>query len=169
MAPGILISSGFYLDEHCLACLMLFWWIAVSFHCCRKILGRGVGASRGMNRIMWRWVLIESRCWCDQGRRRDEGLRSAAIRRHTSRISVVTDSANLEKTGCFIVKIRNKCRVFRCTVNWARARLKTAFIASGAAGSSSFYAARGEGMCSSRYGKFSPAGDWRRYCKRGHH
>ncbi|WP_232288141.1 hypothetical protein, partial [Gimesia maris] len=47
----------------------------------------------------------------------------------------------LEKTGSFIVKSTNKCRVFRCTVNWIRARPKTTLIAGGAQRSSSFYAA----------------------------
>ena len=32
----------------------------------------------------------------------------------------------------------NNCRVFQCTVNWARARLRKAFIAFGAAASSGF-------------------------------
>ena len=56
--------------------------------------------------------------WC-----RGERVRCVATRRHTSGISGVTVSDNLEKSGCFMVKIRNNCRVFRCTVNWARARL----------------------------------------------
>jgi len=100
-----------------------------------------MGASRGMNNIMWRYGLIKERCWCEQWRCRDEALRCVATRRLPSRTGVLSGSANLDKSGCIAVKIQNNCRVFQCTVNWARARLKTALIAVGAQWSSSFYAA----------------------------
>ncbi len=108
--------------------------------CSREILEKSVGRSREMNDLMWRYLSIRARYlavlrWC-----RDESQRSAATRRHTSRTGVVSGSANLEKTGCFMVKTRNNCRVFQCTVNWARARHSLAFIAGGAQRSSSFYA-----------------------------
>ncbi|QDT78692.1 hypothetical protein Mal35_21420 [Gimesia maris] len=90
----------------------------------------------GINRIGWRSGLIQGRCWCEQWRFRGERLRSAATRRHTFGTGAVLRTAYLEKTGCFTVKIRNKWRVFQCTVNWARARPKTTLIAGGVAGSS---------------------------------
>jgi hypothetical protein len=37
-------------------------------------------------------------------------------------------SEDLEKTGSFMVMIKNQCRVFRCTVNWSRARLTLSHI-----------------------------------------
>ncbi|QDT90068.1 hypothetical protein Pan161_17130 [Gimesia algae] len=107
------------------------WWI---------ILWKGVGRSRGMNNKMWRSVLTGVRClavlmWC-----RDENLRCAATRRHTSVTCVDSTTEYLEKTGSFIVKRTNKCRVFWCTVNWPRARPESTLIAGGAPRSSSFYA-----------------------------
>ena len=108
------------------------WWI---------ILWKGLGRSRGMNSKMWRTVLIWERCLAVLRRCRDENLRSASTRRHTLGTGVVLTSEYLEKTGSFIVKSTNKCRVFRCTVNWIRARPKTTLIAGGAQRSSSFYAA----------------------------
>ena len=113
-------------------CGLVAWWI---------ILWKVMGASRGMNNIMWRYGLIKERCWCEQWRCRDEALRCVATRRLPSRTGVLSGSANLDKSGCIAVKIQNNCRVFQCTVNWARARLKTALIAVGAQWSSSFYAA----------------------------
>ena len=109
-----------------------------SVACCMVIiLWKGVGRSTGMNNKMWRWALIGGRClavlrWC-----RDESLRCGATRRITSRTGVISGSANLEKTGPFVVKNTNKWPVFRCTVNWARARPRSTLIASGATGSSS--------------------------------
>ncbi len=100
-----------------------------------------MGVSRGMNKIMWRYGLIWERCLAVLRWYRGERLRCVATRRVISRTGVVSGSANREKTGSFVVKTGNNCRVFRCTVNWARARLKTALIAVGAAASSSFYAA----------------------------
>ena len=109
------------------------WWI---------ILWKGVGRSRGMNNKLWRSGLTGVRClavlsWC-----RDESCRCAATRRHTSRTGADLISEYLEKTGCFIVYLKNWWRVFQCTVNWARARPGTALIAGGVPRSSSFYAAR---------------------------
>ena len=43
---------------------------------------------------------------------------------------------NLEKRDDIRVMIANRCRVFQCSVNWARARPKTALIAMGAGESS---------------------------------
>ena len=94
-----------------------------------------------MNNIMWRYGLILGRCRGEQWRCRGEALRCVATRRHTLRTGGVSSSANREKTGSFLVKIYNSCRVFQCTVNWSRARPKTALIAGGAQRSSSFYAA----------------------------
>lgn len=107
------------------------WWI---------ILWKGLGRSRGMNSKMWRTVLIWERCLAVLRRCRDENLRSASTRRHTLGTGVVLTSEYLEKTGSFIVKRTNKCRVFWCTVNWPRARPESTLIASGAPRSSSFYA-----------------------------
>ncbi|WP_291170990.1 hypothetical protein [Gimesia sp.] len=94
-----------------------------------------------MNNIMWRYGLTGDRPAATSGRCRGEALRCVATRRVTSRTSVLSGSANREKTGSFLVKINNSCRVFRCSVNWARARPKTALIAVGTQRSSSFYAA----------------------------
>ena len=107
------------------------WWI---------ILWKGVGRSREMNNQMWRYGLTANRCAATSGRCRGERLRCAATRRHTSRTGVFLISEDREKTGFILVKSTNKCCVFWCTVNWARARLKTALIASGAVGSSAIYA-----------------------------
>ena len=104
------------------------------------ILEKGAGASRGMNRIGWRYRLIPARCRVVLERCRGEGLRCAATRRHTLRTGADSGSEDLEKTGCFIVMTANKCRVFQCTVNWARARPRTTLIAVGAAGSSRKFA-----------------------------
>ena len=109
--------------------------------CSWKILGKGVGRSREMNDLMWRYLSIRARYlavlrWC-----RDESQRSAATRRHTLRTGADVTSEYLEKSGCFAVKNANKWCVFQCTVNWARARHSLAFIARGAQRSSSFYAA----------------------------
>ncbi|QDT93854.1 hypothetical protein Pan161_55410 [Gimesia algae] len=104
--------------------------------CGRVNLMEGREGIKWILRTGWRSVLIRVRCWDEQCRGRGERLRCVATRRHTSRTGNVSCSANLEKTGSFVVKIKNKCRVFQCTVNWARARLKTAFIAVGTAGSS---------------------------------
>ena len=123
--------------------LLLLWssfWCSICgfVACCMVIiLWKGVGRSTGMNNKMWRWALIGGRClavlrWC-----RDESLRCGATRRITSRTGVISGSANLEKTGPFVVKNTNKWPVFRCTVNWARARPRSTLIASGATGSSS--------------------------------
>ena len=100
-----------------------------------------MGASRGMNNTMWRYGLTEDRPAAMSGRCRGEALRCVAIRRVTLRTGVVVISAYLEKTGSFIVQSQNKWLVFQCTVNWARARLKTALIASGAAASRGVYSA----------------------------
>ncbi len=104
--------------------------------CSRVNLKEGHETIKSVFRLVWRYLLILNRCRGDQCRYCADRLRCAATRRHTSRTGVVSGSANLEKTGCFIVKTRNKCRVFWCTVNWPRARHRTAFIAVGAAGSS---------------------------------
>ncbi len=97
------------------------------------------GRQGGRHQRIRRYLLIRVRYWYEQWRCRDERLQCAATRRVTSRMGVVSGSANLEKTGCIAVKIQNKCRVFQCTVNWARARLSLALIASGAAGSSRIF------------------------------
>ncbi len=88
----------------------------------------------------WRCLLIGNRYRGDQGRCCGDGSRSAATRRHTSVTCVDSTTEYLEKTGSFIVKRTNKCRVFWCTVNWPRARPESTLIASGAPRSSSFYA-----------------------------
>ena len=103
------------------------WWI---------ILWKDLGRSRGMNNKMWRYGLTGNRAAATSGRFRGEALRCVSTRRVTSRTGVKMRTANLEKTGSFVVKSQNRWPVFQCTVNWARARPKTALIASGAAGSS---------------------------------
>ena len=108
------------------------WWI---------ILGKVMGASMGMNNIMWRYGLTGDRPAATSGRYRGEGLRCVATRRVTLRTGVVVISANVEKTGSFIVKTWNRWLVFQCSVNWARARPKTALIAVGAAASRGVYSA----------------------------
>ncbi len=95
------------------------------------------GCQGGLNRIGWRSESIWARSGMIFGRFWREGLRSAATRRHTLVTGVVMQTENMEKRGCFMVKIKNKCRVFQCSVNWARARHRTTFIAVGAAASSS--------------------------------
>ena len=94
------------------------------------------GRQEGLIRIGWRCLLILDRCWCEQWRFRDERLRSAATRRHTSRTGADLRTEDLEKRGCFIVMTANKCRVFQCSVNSTRARPKTTLIDVGAVESS---------------------------------
>ncbi len=108
----------------------------VMMHLMVLILEKGAGASRGMNRVGWRYKLIPARSGAVPGRCRGDGQRSAATRRHTLRTGVDSGSEDLEKSGCFIVMISNHGHVFQCTVNWSRARHNSAFIAVGAAGSS---------------------------------
>ncbi len=125
----VVMLEGFNLLNNLFSvvCGSVAWWI---------ILWKVMGASRGMNNIMWRYGLTGNRPAAMSGRCRDDGLRCVAIRRVTSRTGGVSGSVNLEKTGSFVVKSQNRWPVFQCTVNWARARPKTALIASGAAGSS---------------------------------
>ncbi len=92
-----------------------------------------------LNKVDWRYRLIWNRCWSEEWRHRDEGLRCVATRRHTLGTSAVSSSANLEKTGCIMVKSWNKRLVFQCTVNWARARLISAFIVVGVQASRGVY------------------------------
>ncbi len=94
------------------------------------------GCQGGLNRIGWRYESIWARSGVIFGRFRDERLRSAATRRHTSRTGADVRTDYLEKRGVNAVHTTNKCRVFQCTVNWARARPKTTLIAVGATGSS---------------------------------
>ena len=91
----------------------------------------------GMNGIGWRYGLTAIRYWAMAGRLWGETLRCAATRRVTSGMSADMRTDYLEKTGLFTVKIRNRCRVFQCSVNWSRARHVLVFIAVGAAASSS--------------------------------
>ncbi|QDT91309.1 hypothetical protein Pan161_29660 [Gimesia algae] len=93
------------------------------------------GCQGGTNRIGWRYGLIGGRSGAIFGWCRSERLRSAATRRHTSGTDADVGTDYLEKKGLNRVHTANKWRVFRCTVNWARARLKAALIAVGAAGS----------------------------------
>ncbi|QDT94478.1 hypothetical protein Pan161_61740 [Gimesia algae] len=97
----------------------------------------------------WRTVLMGTRYEAVLKRCRDEVLRSVATRRHTWRTGAVSGSEDLEKTGCIVVKIENNWRVFQCSVNWARARPKTALIAGGAQWSSSMFAGTEYEQCSS--------------------
>ena len=117
------------------------WFRCMLGYSCWIILGKDRGASRGMNNQLWRYGLIKDRCWGEQWRCRGEELRCVATRRVTLRTGVVSGSANVEKTGSFIVKTWNRWLVFQCSVNWARARLKTALIAVGAAASRGIYSA----------------------------
>ncbi|QDU13559.1 hypothetical protein CA11_13420 [Gimesia maris] len=80
-------------------------------------LREGREAIKWIFRMLWRCLLMWNRCRGDQWRYCADGSRSAATRRHTSGTGAVSGSENLEKTGCFIVKIKNNCRVFQCTVN----------------------------------------------------
>ncbi len=90
----------------------------------------------GLNGIGWRYGLTANRYGAMAGRLCGETLRCAATRRGTSGMSADMRTDDLEKTGLFIVKIRNRCRVFQCSVNWSRARRVLVFIAVGAAASS---------------------------------
>ena len=117
------------------------WFRCMLGYSCSIILWKVMGASRGMNNIMWRYGLTENRPAATSGRWWDEGLRCVATRRVTARTGVISGSANREKTGCFVVKTWNRWLVFQCSVNWSRARLRIALIVSGAQRSSSFYAA----------------------------
>ncbi len=94
------------------------------------------GRQGGMNRIGWRYRLTGVRSAATSGRFCGDERRCVATRRHTWGTDVGVQTAYLEKTGCFTVNISNNCRVFQCTVNWARARPETTLIAVGAAGSS---------------------------------
>ena len=108
----------------------------------RMNLMQGRGGSKWRWGTMWRYRLIRGRWIAMLKRCRGEGLRCAATRTSTFGTSVVTGSANLEKTGCFIVKKWNKRRVFQCTVNWSRARHVLAFISVGLAESRRVYSGR---------------------------
>ncbi|HBL47445.1 MAG TPA: hypothetical protein DDZ90_29085, partial [Planctomycetaceae bacterium] len=70
-----------------------------------------------LNKFGWRTGLTEGRSGVMPGRCCGEGLRCAATRRITLRMSKVSSSANLENKGCFIVKNTNDWSVFQCTVN----------------------------------------------------
>ncbi|MDF1747058.1 MAG: hypothetical protein P1V19_25425, partial [Gimesia sp.] len=61
-----------------------------------------------MNNKMWRYRLIPGRCSGIPERCRGEERRCAATRTRTLRTGVVAGSANLEKTGLFLVKTWNK-------------------------------------------------------------
>ena len=84
---------------------------------CEDHLREWAEGSKRIFRMMWRCLLIRTRYRTLPGRCRDDGVRSAATRRHTLRTCVVSGSANLEKTGLFLVKTANKWLVFQCTVN----------------------------------------------------
>ena len=114
-----------------------FWFLISDFwhRCMVIILWKDMSRSRGMSNTMWRYGLTANRPAATSGRCRGEALRCVATRRVTLRTGVVAISANLEKTGSFVVKIANKWLVFQCTVNWARARLSLSLIAVGAAAS----------------------------------
>ncbi len=109
--------------------------------CMVIILWKDMGRSRGMNNKMWRYGLTGNRAAATSGRFRGEALRCVSTRRFTLRTGVNMRTDYLEKRGSFVVKSQNRWPVFRCTVNWSRARLKTALIAGGAQRSSSVYAA----------------------------
>ncbi len=83
----------------------------------------------------WRYELTGDRCAAVLRRYRVEALRCVATRRITSRTGAVTGSEDLEKTGSFVMKIKNRCPVFQCSVNWSRARPRIALIAVGVSGS----------------------------------
>ncbi len=117
------------------------WEIGFVF-LCEEHLRKWLEGSKGILKMLWRYRLIPGRCLGEPERCRGEGLRCAATRTRTLRTSVVAGSANLEKTGCFIVNTGNWWPVFWCTVNWSRARHRSTFIAGGAQRSSSFYAVR---------------------------
>ena len=87
-------------------------------------------------RMLWRYRLIWNRCRGDQCWCCGDGSRCAATRRHTFATGAVLQTAYLEKRTLNRVHISNRCRVFQCTVNWSRARHRTAFIPGGASGSS---------------------------------
>ena len=104
--------------------------------CSRVNLKEGHETIKSVFRLVWRYLLILNRCRGDQCRYCADRLRCVATRRHTSRTGTVLQTAHLEKRASNRVDISNKCRVFQCTVNWARARPETTLIASGASGSS---------------------------------
>ena len=91
-----------------------------------------------MNNSSWRYRLIQDRHRATPGRFRGDAVRCAATRRHTLGTGVIMQTENPEKRGLNAMHTTNNCRVFQCTVNWARARPRTAFIAFGAAASSGF-------------------------------
>ncbi len=114
-------------------------------------LREGREAIKWIFRMLWRYLLMWNRCRGDQCRCCCDGSRSAATRRHTSGTGAVLRTAHLEKRPLNRVHISNRCRVFQCTVNWARARHKTALIAGGAQRSRGFISVDGE-----RVTKWSP-------------
>ncbi len=125
-----------------------------------RIFSAGARGCQGeLNRIGWRYLLTGVRYIATPGRFRGETLRCAATRRHTLGTGAVMRTDYLEKRGCFMVKIRNKRRVFQCTVNWARARHNSAFIAVGAAESSRFDAVKLT-QCTSRAGTIYKVPVW---------
>ena len=81
-----------------------------------------------MNNSSWRYGLIQGRYKAISRRFRYEAFRCAATRRHTLGTGVIMQTEYPEKRGLNAVHTTNKYRVFQCTVNWARARLKTTFI-----------------------------------------
>ena len=107
--------------------------------CSRVYLMQAHEAIKWIFRMMWRYRLMWNRCRGDQCRGSADRLRCAATRRHPFGTGTVLQTAHLEKRALNRVNISNKCRVFQCTVNWARARLRTTLIASGASGSSAIW------------------------------
>ncbi len=105
----------------------------------RGYLIQGHVAIKWIFRMMWRYRLMWNRCRGDQCGGCADRLRCAATRRHTCGTGTVLQTAHLEKRALNRVHISNKCRVFQCTVNWARARPETTLIAGGASGSSAIW------------------------------
>ena len=102
----------------------MLWILGSGFvFLCEGYLREWRVGSKGVFRILWRYLLIWARCLMVPGRCRGDGLRSVATRRHTLRTGAVLQTDYLEKTGLFLVKTWNKWLVFQCTVNWSRARL----------------------------------------------
>ena len=143
MFPVELVQFFYYHEKHEMTRKegVMTWVLGIGFRFLfEDHLREWRAGSKGVFGMLWRYRLIPGRCQAVPGRCRGEGGRrgakggdgaamvrrwcgdGAATRRRTLRTSVVSGSANLEKTGCFAVKTWNKWPVFQCTVNWARAR-----------------------------------------------
>ncbi len=104
---------------------------------------------RVRQKMMWRYRPTGSRCKAVPRRCRGDVVRCAATRRQTRDTSDCCAGEDREKRPGFRVNSGKWFALFQCSVNWARARLRTSLIAGGAPRSSSICAETSIEQCSS--------------------